>query len=192
MSTKLSVLCLGAAFVASAATTTYFTPLGLTPEQEPPPPVRISPATGLGTASYDTVTRILSVSLEWENLTAPPGAAHIHCCSGPGANSDVAIDFVPAGFPSVVTGTFNDSFDLTDAASYGGGFLDSFGGDVDAARAAFLTGINSNRAYFNIHTPTYGGGEIRGDIQLIPEPGSVVLLGLGLAAGVLYRRRITG
>jgi CHRD domain/PEP-CTERM motif len=188
MFARLRALCLLSAFFvasASAAITQYVAPLGLTGSQEVPPVA--TTATGTGTASYDSLTMILSVSLTWQGLTGPAGAAHIHCCPGPGANATVAIDF--AGFPNLDTGTFTQGFDLTDPASYGGGFLAMFP-DVDAARTAFLAGINANLAYFNIHTPMFGSGEIRGDIQVIPEPASIALIGLGLTAVMLRRRFI--
>ena len=98
----------------------------------------------------------------------------------------MAIDFVPAGFPNTVSGTFHHTFDLTDATSYGGGFLSSFGGDVDAARAEVLRGLVAGEAYFNIHTSVFPGGEIRGDIQAVPEPSTVTLMALGL--GAVWRR----
>ena len=171
----------------SAATIVFTAPLGLTGSQEVPPTG--SPALGTGDAIFDTVLLTLDVSLTWEDLLAPAVAAHIHCCPGPGDNGPVAIDFVPAGFPNSVSGIFNHTFDLTDAASYGGGFLASFGGDVDAARAGVLAGLVAGQAYFNIHTPPpfFPGGEIRGDIQAVPEPSTITLLALGL--GAAWRRR---
>lgn len=191
MITTLRTLAIASALLlpsgASAAMITFTAPLGLTGSQEVPP--RLTPASGTGTAVYDTLALTLDVDLTWQNLITAASASHIHCCSGPGANSTVAIDFGPAGFPNATSGVFSHTFDLTSASSFGGGFLTSFGGNVDAARAGVVAGLLAGRAYFNIHTPTFPGGEIRGDIQAVPEPATFTLLALGLAAA--YRRRRT-
>jgi hypothetical protein len=47
----------------------------------------------------------------------------------------------------------------------------------------------NGRAYFNIHSSAFPAGEIRGFLQPIPEPGSLVLVGLGLGAVMLAVRR---
>ena len=142
----LRVLILASAFAttaaANAALLNFVAPLGLTEGQEVPPTG--STATGTGTATFDTLTFELQVALDWAGLTGPAGAAHIHCCSGPGVNDLVAVDFVPAGFPNVATGSFDHVFDLGDAVSYGGDFLASFGGDVDAARDAVVAGLTGS------------------------------------------------
>ncbi len=173
--------------VAHGATLNFIAPLGLTEGQEVPPTG--SSALGTGSAELDTVALTLTVHLTWEDLTGPAGAAHIHCCPGPGVNGPVAIDFVPAGFPNVATGTFDHTFDLTDEASYGGVFLGLFGGDVDLARAAVIDGLVDGLAYFNIHTEAFRTGEIRGDIvQVIPSPAVLLLVALGLIAAMTRRR----
>lgn len=173
---------------ANAEVLQFHTPLGLTGAQENPP--RDTPATGVGTALYDTDTLMLTVHLEWQDLLEPAQASHIHVPTAFGENGPVAVDFVPAGFPNVVSGTYDHVFDLDDAASYGAAFLGSFGGDVDLARDAVVQALIENRAYFNIHTSVFPPGEIRGNIaQIVPEPSSLALLGLGVAAAFARRRR---
>ncbi len=192
----LRLLCGAALFgalvantAADAATLNFVAPLGLTGGQEFPAMVATA-ATGTGSASYDTGTMMLDVNVSWTDLSAPATIAHIHCCSGPGANSVVAVDFVPAGFPNTTSGMFAHAFDLDSAASYGAAFLANNGGSVDAARTALLAGLGGSLAYFNIHTSNFPGGEIRGDIAPVPLPAGLLLLGSGLLgiAGVAHRR----
>lgn len=176
---------------AQAAILHYTTPLGLSGSQEVP--ARVTPASGTGSLSYDTATLLLDVSLSWADLLAPASAGHIHCCSGPGANGPVAVDFGSAGFPiGAISGIYGHTFDLALASSFGGGFLGSFGGDVDAARGALLAGLSANAAYFNIHTQVFPGGEIRGNIvqTALPQPGTLALLGIGFVVAAFgWRRR---
>ncbi|MDB5842685.1 MAG: hypothetical protein JWQ23_4637, partial [Herminiimonas sp.] len=50
----------------------------------------------------------------------------------------------------------------------------------NGTRLAFeLENILSGRSYINFHTVQFGGGEIRGQITVVPEPGIAALLGVG-------------
>ena len=72
---------------AHGATINFIAPAGLTGSQEVPP--KETPALGTGSAQYDDVSLFLTVHLTWSGLLEPPGAAHIHCCPGPGVNAAV-------------------------------------------------------------------------------------------------------
>jgi hypothetical protein len=98
------------------------------------------------------------------------------------------------GFPAGVTsGTYVGSWSLTDTASYTAGFLTNFGGGTaSGAEAALLTGLLDGRAYVNIHTSFAPGGEIRGFLQRVPEPGTLGLLLFGMMGAVARRRRRNG
>jgi hypothetical protein len=79
-----------------------------------------TPGTGFATVSLDTVTQLLTIDLEFTNLTTPTTAAHIHCCVFAGGNAGVATT-VPA-FPGFTlgsnSGTYDGMLDLTLASSY--------------------------------------------------------------------------
>jgi len=180
---------------ASAATYTFTAPLSGANEDPPNP----SPATGFARVVLDTLAHTLEIHAQFSGLVAPTTAAHIHApTSLPFAgNVGVAVQ-VPSltGFPAGVTeGTYLWTFLTTAEATYAPSFLTTFGfGDPSTAETALLDALIAGRAYFNIHTTAYPGGEIRGFLRQpapIPLPAALPLFLTALAGFALtgWRRR---
>ena len=184
------VLCLSALSGVAQADTLVFTTT-LTGAEEVPP----VPSPGIGNALVTVVDgNTMDVNVTFSGLTSSTTASHIHCCTPPGANAMVATT-TPTfpGFPlGVTSGSYSRTFDLNLATTYNPAFITAQGGTVAGARAALLTGLEGGLSYFNIHTQAFPGGEIRGQLQPIPEPATLILLGTGvagIAAKVRKRRK---
>jgi hypothetical protein len=163
---RLTVLvaALAALLLATSAGATQFTiNVTLDGAQEG----NASPATGSATLILDDVANTLDVNLSYSGLTTPLTNAHIHCCSLPPVAAVVIIPFVPPMTTGATAGTFANVFALTPTQ---------------------VSQVMSGLSYINLHTSTFPGGEIRGQIAAVPEPGTLALMSLGMLGLATARR----
>ena len=149
-----------------------------------------SPGIGTATVDYNDLLHTLRVEASFSGLLGTVTASHIHGptaapLSGTAGVATMTPTFL--GFPSGVTaGTYDHTFDLTQASSFNSTFVAGHGGTPAGAEAALVSALADGKTYLNIHTNLFPGGEIRG--FLTPEPGTLAILAVG-ATLVLSRRR---
>lgn len=186
----VSITAVLMALPANAALLTFYRDLG--------PEATGATGTGWARATFDTDAVTMRVEASFEGLSGTTTVAHIHCCTAVPETGTIGVATYPGTFPGfpagVNAGTYDALFNMMDTASYTAGFINNFGGGtVEGAFAALLAGLDAGRGYFNVHSTTFGGGEIRGFLRPVPEPGALVLLGLGLlAVAVTLRSRRRG
>jgi hypothetical protein len=185
-------------FSANLTTAQETTPVPLTTETNAP---RAMP---FGTASFvlndagnalsfmARITNIDFTGSQTADRNDNLAAAHIHASatSVPGVaagvvwgffgnpfNDNAPNDVVTTPFGTGVGGTISGKWDLAE----GNG----------TTLSAQLPNLLANRGYINFHTFQNPGGEIRGQILLVPEPATYALFGIGLlaVAGLSSRRR---
>lgn len=133
---------------------------------------------GSGSVNLTLSGTTLSLSGSYSGLTTPSSAGHIHGPAPVGVNTNVLYDLGALGILTLgaTSGTYSGSLTI--------GPLQSGAYTV----AQQISDLNTGLWYLNIHDSTFPGGEIRGQITLVPEPSSFALFVLG-AGGLVYRLR---
>ncbi|CAN5915278.1 hypothetical protein BH11PSE8_BH11PSE8_31900 [soil metagenome] len=151
-----------------------------------------SAGTGFTTITFDDHNFTMRVEATFSGLTGNITASHIHCCTAnPGAATAGVATQLPSfgGFPlGVTSGSYDQTFDMTQLSSWNSAFVGANGGTTGAAFSTLLQGFADGKAYLNIHTTAVGSGEIRAFPQLapVPEPETWALMAAGLG-GVAWR-----
>lgn len=139
--------------------------------------------TGSAFASFDDVSNVFTFFADFSGLSGVTTQSHFHCCTTTAfsGTAGVAVDSPSLPIPlGVSAGVFGAELDLDDASNFNPAFVTA-SGSLGAAITRFQAGLDSGKVYLNIHTSTFGGGEIRG-FMLVPEPTSAALALLALAA----------
>ncbi len=177
---------------ARAGVITYVT--NLSGSSESPP--NGSPGTGFALVDFDLEGNSMRVFVMFSGLTGTTTASHIHSpTTVPHTGNAGIATHLPSftGFPlGVTSGVYNHTFDLSLASTYNPAFVTANGGTVEGAAAALAAGLAAGKAYLNVHSTQFPGGEIRGFLHVVPEPGSLGLMAAGGIGALLLARRRRG
>ena len=159
-------------------------------------PATGSPATGFGTLLYNAGTGAIDVTLSFQGLTGntvPVGAgsapAHVHFAP-PGVNGPIVIPLIGMSTGATFFNNYVRSYTFAELLSIGVTTANVASLQTELNRLMGMPQGTAANLYFNVHTTTFGGGEIRGNLAVVPEPSTYVLMASGLVGvGLMARRR---
>jgi len=123
---------------------------------------------GSGIANFTlTDTGTFSYTISYSGLSGNSSLAHIHGPAAPGVDAGVLFPLQGGTF-GAPQGSFNGSVNLNQS-------------QIDQ--------LNSGLWYVNIHSTTFGVGEIRGQIAAVPEPGTIALVAAAGGLMLALRRK---
>ena len=182
MTRYIAALILALLSSSSYASLTFIAELS-GPKEAPP---NASLGSGAATVIFDEVAHTMRVVVTFQDLLGTTTMSHIHCCTAVAGTSTAGVATTTPTFTDfplgVTSGNYDHTFDMTLSSSYNAPFITNNGGTTASAEAALLAGVEAGKAYLNIHSSTFAGGEIRGFLAPlpVPEPETYALLSLGL------------
>jgi hypothetical protein len=181
MHSRVITLILAAGVVAAAAAcgddTSPATPkpvhftASLTPQGEVGSTI-VSSGTGLFTGTLDTVTNVFTYTVNYSGLSSNVTLGHIHgpfTVGGTANSAGVILNFDPAATASPLASGATFVKGATSGSATGTVTLN--------ASTAISTTVNGDslkklllagKTYANIHTVNNGGGEVRGQVTIVP------------------------
>jgi hypothetical protein len=168
---------------AQAATLHYFATLNGVSES----PANASPAFGDAEVTINTALSTIKIDVTFQDLLANLTSFSFNCCTATSHSSTSNFAMSLVAKPATGTsGSYSQSYTSADIdGPYFAGLT------APDALTALLAGLDGGKAYFNIGTSVFPGGEIRGffEVETTPVPGTLPLFVSGLGAIGLLRWR---